>query len=105
MPVNTTYSNGTAIYSLMEKGKEIGQIRIKDGTYPGYSIVPVITDLQGKSVGIIDLLNWMIIKTKSPLLAEIKYPLLLDYGFKHFETGLVWDGNVEEVEVLQAVHA
>ena len=103
MLINTTYYNGTAIYSLTEIGEEISQISIKDGKYPGYSIVPLITNVKGTSSGLLVLLNWITAKIKSPLLAELKFPLLLDYGFKHHETGLVWDIFIDEDEGLRLV--
>ncbi|WP_066297449.1 hypothetical protein [Bacillus sp. FJAT-29937] len=103
MLIETTYNNGTAIYSLTENGKEISQICITDGKYTGYSIVPIITNLNGKSTGILVILNWIISKLKSPLLADLKFSILLDYGFRHHETGLVWDNNFEDAEELMAV--
>ncbi|PLS17647.1 hypothetical protein CVD28_11695 [Bacillus sp. M6-12] len=50
---------GTAKY-VVKTEKETQQLFIiKDGKFPGYSFIPVISDLNGCPQGIVHLLNWM----------------------------------------------
>ncbi|EWG08710.1 hypothetical protein [Cytobacillus firmus] len=100
MVIQTHFNNGFATYFANEKGRIAAQISMKDGKYSGFSIVPLIMDMQGSQAGLLFLLDWVTKRAKSPILADIKYPLLVDFGFQHDELGLVWDPSmdVEEVE-------
>ncbi|MCP1161395.1 MULTISPECIES: hypothetical protein [Bacillus] len=103
MLVQTTYHNGTAVYSAKLEGETIATISLKDGNYPGYSVVPVITGVNGEIKGINFILNWMIARIKSPLISDLKFPILLDYGFGHEGTRLVWKSESMEDEPLVLV--
>lgn len=97
--IQTSFNNGVATYFANEKGRIAAQISMKDGKYTGFSIVPLIMDMQGSQAGLLFILDWVTKRAKSPILADIKYPLLVDFGFQHADTGLVWDPSMDVDEV------
>lgn len=101
--IQTHFNNGVATYFANEKGRISAQISMKDGKYSGFSIVPLIMDMQGNQSGLLFILDWVTKRAKSPILSDIKYPLLVDFGFQHADTGLVWDPSMDVEDVEQVV--
>ena len=77
-------------YAVNNEGVSVAKISIQDGTYPGYSIVPTIIQLEGAVENVLPLLDWMISKLKGPLTSAVNRSVLREYGFEKWEGGLVW---------------
>jgi hypothetical protein len=101
--IKTIFNDGTAHYIAKDREKSVAKISIRDGKLPGYSLVPTITNMNGSQEGLLFILDWMTSKVKSPLLSDLKYPLLVDFGFQHHRTGLIWDTTVDMEDDFQVV--
>lgn len=92
MFIKTEYDNGIATYvATTNENERLASISIRDGKYPNYSVIPVITELKGAQIGLLFLLDWMISKVKSPVKSDVRNILLLEYGFTPYRSSLVWD--------------
>lgn len=93
---------GEATYVATAQNSEAARMTIRDSTYEGYSLVPCITYLEGTEEGILLILDWMMRRIKGPLLSYYKYRILIEYGFVHWKTQLVWNPPCKEEESLAA---
>jgi hypothetical protein len=70
-------------------GHVVARMVVADGKFEGYSIVPAIIRVVGKAEGVISLLNWIVGRSRGPIVSTVDSELLQDYGFEPLKGQLV----------------